>query len=228
MKAVLKFGGSILAPKSGVNVDFIKELSQFLIEQSKKHELAVVVGAGKLSREYGEIGRKFTQNEDLLDMIGIMVARLNASLLITALGDHACPKVPHSEEKFLNLSKEYPGKIIVSGGFRPRQRTDAVAIEIAEKWGAEIVIKGTNVNYVYDKDPNKFTDAKPLKNISYEQLKELGDQKHMANSATIIDSKASKLLAEKKMKLAIVNGTKLDNIAKILAGKSFVGTKIGF
>jgi len=228
MKAVLKFGGSIFMPKSGADIEFIKEISTFLATQIQTHELAIVVGAGKFSRECGKLGREFTQDEDRLDMIGIIGARLNAAILIAAIGDHACPEIPRSEEEFLELVKKYPDKIIISGGFRPRQRTDAVAVEIAKTWGAKIVVKGTDVDYVYDKDPDEFKDAKPLKEISYTELQNLSDQHHVANAPTIMDSKAAKILLEKKIKVAVVNGRNLDNIVKILEGEKFRGTKIGF
>ncbi|MFH1450499.1 MAG: UMP kinase [archaeon] len=229
MKAVLKFGGSIFMPKEGADIDFIRELTSFLVTKIQEHEFAIVVGAGKFSRECGALGREFTHDEDRLDMIGIMGARLNASILIAALGDHACPEIPRSEEEFTLLSKKYPGKIVIAGGFRPRQRTDAVAVEIAKEWGANLVIKGTNVDYVYDKDPSEFKDAKPLKNIDYKKLQELGDGEHTtANAPTIMDAEAAKILIEEKIKIAIVNGKNLSNISKILSGESFKGTKIGF
>jgi uridylate kinase len=215
-------------PNSGADIEFIREFSTFLITQSQDHKLAVVVGAGKYSREFGKLGREFTPDEDRLDVIGIMVARVNASILICALGDYACPEIPRSEEEFLQLTKKYPDKIIVSGGFRPRQRTDAVAVEIAKEWGADLIIKGTDVDYVYDKDPGKFDNAKPLKEVSFETLQSLGDHDHVANSSTIIDSKASEILVKNNIKLAIINGKNLENVAKILSGDNFKGTKVGF
>ena len=229
MKAVLKFGGSIFMPESGVDIEFIRETATFLAAQSQTHELAVVVGGGKISREYGKIGREFTSDEDKLDMIGILGARVNASVLITALGDLACSEIPRSEEEFSELLEKYPGKIIISGGFRPRQRTDAVAVEIAKTWGAKLVVKGTDVDYVYDKDPDEFKDAKPLKKLTFKQLQELGESEHTsANSPTILDSKAGEILVNNKIKVAIVNGKDLNNIGKILSNESFKGTQIGF
>jgi uridylate kinase len=150
-------------------------------------------------------------------------------MLISALGEIACPEIPRSEAEFSELTKKYPEKIIISGGFRPRQRTDAVAVEIAKTWGAKMIIKGTNVDYAYDKDPNEFENAKPLKKLTFAELRKLGDQEHtQACAPTIMDAKASELLVKEKIKIAIVNGKNLENIAKILAGEKFTGTQVGF
>ena len=229
MKVVLKFGGSIFMPESGADTEFIRELCMFLATHRENHEFAIVVGAGKYSREFAKICRNFTADEDRIDMVGIMVARLNAAILSSALGEIACPEIPRSEAEFLELAKKYPGKIIICGGFRPRQRTDAVAVEIAKVWGGKMVIKGTNVDYAYDKDPNKCEDAKPLKKITFSELRKIGDQEHaQACAPTIMDSKATELLVQEKIKVAIVNGRNLENIAKILAGEKFTGTRVGF
>lgn len=222
MKAVLKIGGSIFEP-SNFNL-----LASKITEWSKEHQLCVVIGGGKLSRDYGSMGRNFTQNEDRLDLIGISAARLNASLLIAALGEKACIEIPRSEEEFLRLVKTYPGEIIVAGGFRPGQRTDAVAVEIANAWKADIVIKATDVDYAYDKDPNEFEDAKPIEKMTFEELTKLADQEHKANKPTIMDKIAAELLTQNKIKVAVVNGKDLGNVENVLSGKDFKGTKIGF
>lgn len=227
MRAILKFGGSILAP-DGIDTELLNELVSKIHSWRKDNELALVIGAGKLSREYCEMGRDFTSDEMLLHRIGIMVARLNASVVIAVLGDAACPEIPRDEQEFLQLADRYPGKIIVSGGFQPGQRTDAVAVEIAQAWGAELIIKATNVDYAYDKNPSENQDAKPLESISFEELKTLGDDASMAGAPTIMDGVAAKLLTESKIKVAIVNGRNFPEIEKALYGKDFKGTRVGF
>jgi len=228
MKAVLKLGGSVFSAE-GVDRDFLETVSSKIGEWARVHQIAVVVGGGKISREYGELGRKFTSDEDLLDTVGIMASRVNASLLLAALGDLAATEIPKSEEEFINISEKNPGKVIVAGGFRPGQRTDAVSAEIAEVWGAEMVIKCTDVDYIYDKDPNKFEDAKKLESVSFEELKKLaGSEEHRANVSTIMDPVAAKILSEKGIKAAVVNGKDLENIGRILDGKEFKGTRVGF
>lgn len=227
MKIVLKIGGSVIMPNQ-YDTKFIKKLSEKLKEWAKKHEIAVVIGGGKLSREFGNIGRKITDDEDFLDLIGIYASRLNAAMVIASLGNSACPVIPRSELEFLEVSDKFKGKIIACGGFRPKQRTDAVAVEIAKEWGADFVVKGTDVDYVYTKDPKKHKDAKPIKQMSFEEIVEYADKEHRANRPTIMDMVSAHLVAKEKVKVAVVNGKKLDNIEKLLSRKDFKGTRIGF
>ena len=105
MKAVLKLGGSVFSAE-GVDRDFLETVSSKIGEWARVHQIAVVVGGGKISREYGELGRKFTSDEDLLDTVGIMASRVNASLLLAALGDLAATEIPKSEEEFINISEK--------------------------------------------------------------------------------------------------------------------------
>jgi len=227
MKVVLKIGGSILMPKQ-FDVNFAKRLAAKLKLWEKKHEIAVVVGGGALSREFDKIGRKITKDEDYLDLLGIYASRLNAVLLIAALGDSACPVVPRSEAEFLDLLLKYHQKIVVCGGFRPKQRTDAVAVELAKVWSADYVVKGTNVDYVYDSDPKKNKDAKPIKQMSFDDLRKYADKAHKANQSTIMDFVSAGIIANERIKVAVLNGKNLGNIGKFLNRENFKGTTIGF
>lgn len=228
MKVVFKLGGSIFAPKK-IDTAFLKKLVSKIFEFSQKNEIAIVVGGGSLSREYDKLGRIFTQNEDLLDLIGIFAARLNAALLTAALGKNAAAEIPRNEKEFLRIAKKSPGKIIVAGGFRPRQRTDAVAVEIAKAWHANLVIKGTDVPCVYDKDPKKYKNAKPIKNISYEELLRIArESTQRANKPVIMDLEGAKILRKNRIKLAVVSGSDLANLQKVFEGKEFRGTRVGF
>jgi len=230
MRAVIKLGGSIFT-KNGVNKEFLQQLVDKIKTWNKKHDLAIVVGAGHISREYGKIGQEFTNNQEVLDQIGIMVARTNAALLIATLGNIVASKIPTNESEFIELAKEsYPSKVIVLGGFRPGQRTDAVSVEVALEWGADVVVKCTDVDYVYDKDPNNSKDAKPIKEISFQDLEKLVHvDEYKANAPTIMDTKAAELLVQHKgLKVAVVNGEDLENIGKVLDEKEFKGTRIGF
>ncbi|MFO7872582.1 MAG: UMP kinase [Candidatus Undinarchaeales archaeon] len=226
MKAVLKIGGSVIA-KEALKLD-IKKLVQYLKKWSKKHELAIVVGGGRTSRALDSLARQFTDKEKLLDNVGIYASRLNASVLIAALDEHACTKIPRNESEFSKLAEKCKDKIIVSGGFRPGQRTDAVSVQIAKAWGADTVFKCTNVDYVYDKDPLTNPDAEPIEEMTFEELEKLADKSEKANSPTIMDKVAADMLLKEDIKLVVLDGKNLGNIGKALNGKKFRGTKIGF
>jgi uridylate kinase len=222
MRVVLKIGGSVS------ELDNLRTLAGYIKSWKEKHEIAVVVGGGKISRELDELGRKVTAKEHLLDLLGIYAARVNATLLIAALEEDACPEIPKSEVEFQALLKKYPEKTIIAGGFKPGQRTDAVAVQIALDWNADLVVKCTNVDYVYDKDPNEFSDAKAIEKMSFEELQKLADPKHSANKPTIMDKVAAEILVKNRIKLAVVNGKDWDNVEKVLSNQEFKGTRVGF
>ena len=134
MRVVIKAGGSVFCPGDRPDEGFVNGLSKALLGLSVKHRLAVVVGGGMLARKMiGEASAR-TGSEEELHAVGVRASRMNASALISALGDRAFPEIP---EDAAQASKGFKtGKIVVSGGFEPGQTTDAVAVRIAEAVGA--------------------------------------------------------------------------------------------
>jgi len=159
-----------------------------------------------------------------MDQIGIMVSRLNASLLIAALKDIAFPSIPKNIEEL----KEYflSNKIIVMGGFQPGQSTDAVAALSAETIKADFLIYAKDVDGVYTKDPNKDPSAKKIEQISIKELLKLViNNKVWAGEYELIDLVAVKIIERSKIPTWIVSGLNVENIKKVLL-KEHIGTKI--
>ena len=88
-----------------------------------EHQVMVVVGGGRTARDYIGVARDLEASEAICDDIGIEVTRLNARLLITALGEDAYPRVPHNFSQALEFSLS--GKIVIMGGTEPAHSTDA-------------------------------------------------------------------------------------------------------
>ena len=102
-----------------------------------------------------------------------------------------------------------------------------VGAEIAEKVGAELFIIATNVDGIYDKDPNKYSDAKQLKEVSIDQLvEEHGTHWESAGKNMVIDGPSLEIIKKANILTYVVNGKRLDQLEKALSGKSFDGTKI--
>ena len=99
MKIVVAIGGSILI--HDYNAKMFKIYSDILKDLSKEHELFVVVGGGKPAREYISVVRELGCGEAQSDAIGIEVTRINAQLLLSALGDSAYQKVPENFKEAL-------------------------------------------------------------------------------------------------------------------------------
>lgn len=91
---VISLGGSILIPSLEKNT--IRKYVPVLGEIAEHHRLFVVVGGGGEARRYITVTRNLGIDEGTSDEIGILVTRLNANLLVAALGDAAYPKVAES------------------------------------------------------------------------------------------------------------------------------------
>ena len=84
----------------------------------------------------------------------------------------------------------------------------------------------SNIDFVYDRDPIKFTDAKPLKNITWEEMIKIVGNKHSSGINAPFDPIATKLAKDLKLTVVIANGNDLINIQKIINKESFKGTTI--
>ncbi|MDM7912708.1 MAG: UMP kinase, partial [Methanotrichaceae archaeon] len=117
MILVYSLGGSILA---GRDVKSLKEYADALKQISQEHKIFVVVGGGRIAREYIEKARALGATELFCDQIGIGCTKLNAMLLVAALGDTAPEEIPASYSE----AAESNYKIVVMGGLSPGQTTD--------------------------------------------------------------------------------------------------------
>lgn len=222
MKIVVAIGGSILL-KDYDSTRF-KRYSEILKELTKEHELFVVVGGGKPAREYIGVVRDLGAGEAQCDDIGIEVTRINAKLLLSALGDAAYQRVPHNFQEALEFSSS--GKIIVMGGTEPAHSTDAVSAILAEYVHADKLINLTSVDGMYTKDPNKYDDAELLSEISASDLLDFIQGNAMeAGTYEFFDSTAAQMIKRSNLETVIANGFEPENLIKAINGED-IGTKV--
>jgi len=192
--------------------------------QREGNRIVIVTGGGKNARKYIEAARKLGASETLCDQIGILVARLNAQLLITSLGDSAYPEVPESIEELRHFFEV--GKVVVMGGLQPGHSTNAVAALAAETIGASLLINVTNVDGVYTADPKKDPKAKKIDEISTDKLLSLTSSKHIsAGSYELMDPVSVRIIERSHIPTWIVSGEDLENIVRVMKGEH-VGTKV--
>lgn len=226
MKIVIKVGGSIVCPDGKPNVPFLKKFADGVRKIKKQgHEVHIVGGGGMLCRNYVSAAKEFGLEDTALDVIGMKSGRFNALAIIAALNDIAYPVVP---ENFDDIGKALSsGKVLVLGGLLPGQTHDAVAVQLAGYINADLVIKGTNVNGIYDKDPRKDKDAKHLDRITHEKLFEIASHDtFVAGTSSIIDPQAALLLRRSDIRAIVLNIDDIDNLMKAVNGKDFTGTEI--
>jgi len=112
------------------------------------------------------------------------------------------------------------------GGLKPGITTDAVAALVAERVDADLLVKGTDQEGVYDKDPRTHADAVKLDQLTFDDLPKIfGGSVHEAGIHQIIDPEAIKVLKRHHVKLIVVNGFKPENILAAVKGEK-VGTLI--
>ncbi|MEM3760961.1 MAG: UMP kinase, partial [Candidatus Bathyarchaeia archaeon] len=188
MRIVLRIGGSVIA--SPINQTLIGEYADLLKTLKKMgHDVAVVVGGGAIAREFIQVAKNLGLAEKAQDEIAISVSRIFAQLFIKKLGRLGCGNVPLTVEDAVKCV--YEGKIAVMGGLKPGMTTDTVAALLAEKLKADLLVKASDQEGVYDKDPKKYADAVLLKHLSFEDLpKFFSENRHKAGIHQIIDPEA--------------------------------------
>ena len=183
----------------------------------------MVVGGGKTARDYIDIARSLEVSEAMCDDVGIEVTRLNAKLLIAALGKDAYPDVPHNFREALTYANS--GDIIVMGGTEPAHSTDAVGSILAEFVGADLLINATSVDGLYNKDPNKHPDAVMFKEVKPSKMMELMSHNDVkAGTYEFFDMTAIQIIKRSSIKTVIVNGDDPQNI--LVANEGNIGTTI--
>ncbi|MEM2104361.1 MAG: UMP kinase [Candidatus Bathyarchaeia archaeon] len=223
MKIVIRIGGSVVA--TPVNTRLIGEYVEILKTlRAKNHILAVVVGGGALARDFIRIAQELGLEEKDQDDLAISVSRLFAQIFAKKLRELSCGKVSVSIEEAVECLEK--GKIAVLGGLKPGMTTDTVAALIAGKIKADMLVKATDQDGVYTKDPRKHADAVKLERISFEDLSSfLAEDRHKAGIRQILDPEAIKILKEKRIEVHVLNGFKPENLLLAVERKN-IGTII--
>lgn len=222
MKIVIKVGGSAIAP--GLDAKRFKEYADVIGELAKEHTVLVVVGGGKPARDYIAVSKELKANNSILDYIGIGVSRLNARLLISALGDLAYPEPPYDYQQ-AGLAM-YSGKVVVMGGVVPGQTTDAVAAILAEYVYADLLIRTTSVDGVFTADPKVDRSAKKIDSMTSQELLDMVTRMEMtAGANNIFDMLGAQIVKRSRITMIVVNGNDPKNILAAVSGKA-IGTKI--
>lgn len=223
---VISLGGSLIVPNGGINTSFLANFNQFIRKQTTafNRRFFIVCGGGSTARHYQAAAKEVIgqiETEDV-DWLGIHATRLNAHLLRTIFRDIAYFRV----KKHYDQRDPVKEPVMIAAGWRPGWSTDYDAVLLAEEYQVKILINMSNISYVYDQDPNKFKNAKPLPKISWSEYRKLVGDKWSPGMNAPFDPVAAQKAEELGLKVAMVKGDDLKNIEKFLDNKEFVGTVI--
>ena len=219
-RIVIKLSGQVFGME---RTKELKDYAAFFVKQSKICQPVIVAGGGKIARYFINHARSSGADESTLDELGIEISRLNAKLLIYALKDNAYPHPPTNLTEVKQAVDS--GLIVVTGGLHPGQSTNGTAALIAEKINAAEFLNATDVDGIYDSDPNKNKKAKQFKRIELKDLRSLlVHEDSMAGGYDLMDIVALKVIERSKIKTKIIKSD-IKTIEKAMKGQS-AGTEI--
>ena len=219
---IISLGGSVIFPD---NIDhiFLKKFRKLILSLLKKgNKFAIYSGGGKLARDYQKAALKIIgDDKEALDWLGIVATYLNAFLLKTVFYGFAEENIIENPLKKISFKKP----VLLCAGWKPGWSTDYDAVLLAKNLRINTVINITNIDYVYDKNPVKHRDAKPVKEITWKNFKKLSGDKWAPGLNMPFDPIAAKEAEKSKLRV-IIMGKDLANLKNLLSGKKFKGTII--
>ena len=230
-RVLLKLSGESFADSKtnfGISPNILNRIANEISKASKDGiQIAIVVGGGNFFRGVNESAKDMAQAN--ADYMGMLATVINAVALKDALDRNGNETRVQSAIDMTAVAEPYirlrairhleKGRIVIfaAGTGNPYFTTDTAASLRAAEIDAQEVIKSTRVEGVYDKDPEKNKDAVMYKNISYKDV--------VSNKLGVMDLTAITLCEENEMPIRVFDGTKEDNIYKVLTGDK-LGTVI--
>jgi len=225
MRALLKLSGEFLAGPRGFGFDYatIDRITNEMIEiKNLGIELGVVIGGGNFFR--GVNSSKIGIEKIVGDDIGMLATIQNALMITGVLQKKSCPCRLFSVIQMDKIAELYRPKIankaleeknicFFAGGMgSPFFTTDTASILRAIETNSDCILKGTNVDGIYNCDPNKNKGAKLYKSITFDQVLE--------QNLKIMDSTAFSLAKENAKNIIVFNIEKKGNLKKVLLNKN--------
>jgi uridylate kinase len=220
---IISLGGSLIMPDQ-IDVAYLNKFTEAIKGYVKEgYRFVIITGGGKVARYYQDAVKKImTPDMRDLDWIGIHITRLNAELLKILFGDSAYYEIIIDPSVIPNTDK----RVILGGGWKPGFSTDYCAVMLAESVGAKKIINLSNIDYVYEKYPNKHPDTKPIPEINWHDFRALLPSEWDPGLNAPFDPIAAKKADELKLEVSVMNGQNIENLKNYLDNEKFIGTVI--
>ena len=217
----ISLGGSIINPGK-IDKQFLENFAKMIKESLPKYKFIIVCGGGKVARQYIE-GLPTGLTEGERDYMGIAATWLNAQLLTYYFKGHCSPILPQTMIDMSEQIRQYD--VGISGGFLPAVRTDEDAAILADLYGSPMLINVTNVDGIYDKDPQKFSDAQKYSKLTYNQFYEIVSPLSLGAGSNAPFTLIAAKICERSNIRIVVTPKKVLEIKAAIEGKD-VGTII--
>jgi uridylate kinase len=226
----LKLSGEVLAGNqhSGINPEVIGQIAD---DVKEAHELGVemglVIGGGNFVRGVAQAAGGMDRAN--ADYMGMLATVINSMAMQDALEKRGIATRVQTAITIMQVAEPYirrkairhleKGRLVIfaAGTGNPYFTTDTAASLRAMEINADVIMKATNVDGIYDKDPKKHKDAKLYKELTYMDVLKQGLQ--------VMDSTAISLCMDNKLPIITFNLNKAGNIARVVSGEK-VGTLV--
>jgi uridylate kinase len=230
-RILLKLSGEALMGDQGFGIcphmlSYVAEEVRPIVELDV--QLAIVVGGGNIFR--GVAASSFGMERTSADHMGMLATVLNSLALQDALEKRGIQTRVQTAISMHEVAEPYilrralrhleKGRVVIfaAGSGNPYFTTDTAAVLRAKEIHAEILLKATKVNGLYDSDPERSQGAQFIKSISYMQVLE--------RQLKVMDMTAISLAMDNQLPLIVFNLKEKGNIKRVVCGES-IGTTIG-
>ncbi|MDO9558591.1 MAG: UMP kinase [Syntrophales bacterium] len=230
-RVLLKLSGEALMGKRlfGIDPEVVGQIAGEIKEVvALGVQMGVVVGGGNLFRGLEASSRGVDRT--MADYVGMLATVMNSLLLQSALETidvvarvQSAIEMREVAEPFIQrraIRHLEKGRVVIFAGGtgNPFFTTDTAAALRAVEIKADVIIKATKVDGVYDRDPVKFPDARLFKKISYTDV--------LTKSLSVMDATAISLCRDNRLPIVVFNLLKSGNIKGVICGQA-IGTAVG-
>jgi uridylate kinase len=229
-RVLIKLSGEALGDEkgSGINPDAIHEMARQIREvRDLGVDVVIVVGGGNIFR--GLQGSEKGIERATADYMGMLGTVINALALQDALEKQGVPTRVQSAISLAQVAEPFirrravrhleKNRVVIFGGGtgNPYFSTDTTAALRAAEVGADVILKATKVDGIYDSDPKKNLKAKRYDQITFMEA--------LQKQLKVMDSTAFSLCMDNKMPIIVFNMFEDDNLARVVKGEK-VGTLV--
>ncbi len=229
-RILLKLSGEALAGKKGSGIDTatIQQIAKDVAEAYKENvQIGIVIGGGNIFR--GIAASADGMDRASSDYMGMLATCINSLALQDALEKQNVPTRVQTAIEMAEIAEPYirrrairhleKNRVVIfgAGTGNPYFTTDTAAALRAMEINAEILMKGTKVDKIYDKDPVKHSDAIPFDKITYLEV--------MNKGLKVMDLTAVSLCMDNKLPILSFDLTAVGNIGRAVRGEN-IGTVV--